>query len=682
MMTSVPPAAEQSPAADRRVRVVLFSGGRGSGALSRRLVRDPNVALTIAINGYDDGASTGRIRRFLGDCLGPSDFRKNASHLANQLSTCERALVELLDLRLPVGCTAPEARAALQQLALPADVPDPASAGARLRALAAAITPEHRAAVLSRLAAFDAEQTAKGQDFDYSDCAIGNLVFAGSFLLAARRFNDAIDDYCALVGLRAGLVENVTDGTNAFLVALDAGGELLATEEAIVDAKRRNQIREIYLLPVAVGGEEQARLVKVPPADRAATLESRSLVPHLNPRLAARIGEADLIIYAPGTQHSSLFPSYVTPGLSQAIAANLSATKLLVTNLQPDAEITGSTAVDIIERAVYYLEEKGRLSVPTPLLITHYLINEPGQPGPDRPYVPMGRIDALGDPRLVRIGHYEDGVTGRHDAWKLLDPFLEGHLAKRRQPRVAVVLHDVDSPNKLWQTLLEMIRGGVMDLAAGVTVFHGGPHALDPAAASGLPFPIVQVGAPGGDAERDLRGRLEAGGFDYVVLFESSGMYRGEDIVSLVAPLLFGRLGAVWGSRRLSVRDMEESNRLRYRHRLLIRAASAVGSYALSIAYLLLYGRYVSDTLSGARGMRTSFFLDTRVRLTDKQANQELLATLMWRRAEIQDVYVRFVPLSPGRVKRTTVLDGLGSLVRILQRRFKAPASARASGQA
>ena len=39
----------------------------------------PDVALTIAINGYDDGASTGEVRRFLGDSLGPSDFRKNAS---------------------------------------------------------------------------------------------------------------------------------------------------------------------------------------------------------------------------------------------------------------------------------------------------------------------------------------------------------------------------------------------------------------------------------------------------------------------------------------------------------------------------------------------------------------------------------------------------------------------------
>jgi len=46
-------------------------------------------------------------------------------------------------------------------------------------------------------------------------------------------------------------------------------------------------------------------------------------------------------------------------------------------------------------------------------------------------------------------------------------------------------------------------------------------------------------------------------------------------------------------------------------------------------------------------------------------------------RAEIQEVYVRFVPLSPERVKRTTVTDGLVSLWTILLARLaRRPANA------
>src|SRR5215208_5160940 len=83
------------------LRVVLFSGGRGSSVLSKELVRDRRIKLTVAINGYDDGASTGEVRRFLGDALGPSDFRKNASRLASELGTADAGLVAMLDQRLP-----------------------------------------------------------------------------------------------------------------------------------------------------------------------------------------------------------------------------------------------------------------------------------------------------------------------------------------------------------------------------------------------------------------------------------------------------------------------------------------------------------------------------------------------------------------------------------------------------
>jgi 2-phospho-L-lactate transferase/gluconeogenesis factor (CofD/UPF0052 family) len=376
------------------VSVVLFSGGRGSDVLSRQLIGHPDVALTIAINGYDDGASTGEVRRFLGDSLGPSDFRKNAARAARETHSCPPNVVEMLDTRLPVPCPRAEAFQALERMAIAGG----AEMGRRIDAVR--------------------RELESGRSFEFSDCAIGNLVFAGCYLLRERRFNDAVDDYCGLLGLPAGLVENVTDGTNAFLVALERDRGVLVSEAEIVDAKQQNRISDVFLIDRPLTESDRTALAQLSNERRTAWLQERSMAMPLNPRLRGRLAEADLIIYAPGTQHSSLFPSYLTRDLSRAVASNLTAIKLLVTNIQADAEISGSTAVDIVERAVYYLKEKGALPLPVPALITHNIINDPEslETDPDAGYVPLGHLEAFEDPRLVRVGHYEDGVSGRHDA--------------------------------------------------------------------------------------------------------------------------------------------------------------------------------------------------------------------------------------------------------------------------
>ena len=637
----------------KRLQVVLFSGGRGSGVLARQLASNPAVSLTLAINGYDDGASTGEVRRFLGDSLGPSDFRKNASRLAAELTTARPELIDLLDRRLPEPTTAAVARASLAEICdTPSAAPIPSEA---LRIIAAA---------LSR---FAVEVDRTGRAFDFGDCSVGNLVFAGIYLDAGRAFNRAVDRYSALLGLPEGLIENVTAGENAWLVGLDQDGRLLATEEEIVDQAKPNRVREIFLIDRPLAEEEFVRASRE--GQLGALLDLRAASVSLNPRLAPRIAAADLIIYAPGTQHSSLFPSYLTPGLHAAIAGNLSAIKLLITNIQSDAEITGSSAVDLIDRAVFYLKERGTRQTPTPCLITHYLVNEPGHAEPAAPYVPLGPLDAMEDPRLVRIGNYEEGISGRHDASRVLTPFLESILSRDTRRSVAILLHDAGgSLDKIAESLLETVRGGIDRQPLEVTMFYSAAGRLDQRFVESLPFHVEHL--PGGDAS--FAGAAVGGGFDYIILFESSGMYRGEDLVALLTHLPAGRLDAVWGSRRLSVRDIEESYRLRYRRNAVLGAVSFIGSYALSLAYLILYGRYISDTLSAVRAVRASYFFEPGIDISSSNANHVMLTTLLRNKAELLEVPVRFFPLSPERVKRTTPLDGLRALASIVRGRLSA----------
>src|ERR1700758_482486 len=84
-------------------RIVLFCGGRGSATIIRALLRRTDIELTLIVNAFDDGLSTGALRDFIPGMLGPSDFRKNLSYLFGNYSQAQYALKSLMEYRLPGG---------------------------------------------------------------------------------------------------------------------------------------------------------------------------------------------------------------------------------------------------------------------------------------------------------------------------------------------------------------------------------------------------------------------------------------------------------------------------------------------------------------------------------------------------------------------------------------------------
>jgi hypothetical protein len=118
-------------------------------------------------------------------------------------------------------------------------------------------------------------------------------VFAGCYHHCGRRFNDAVDDYCALLGLPAGLVENVSDGTNAFLVALERDRGLLVSEAEIRSTgKQQNRISDVFLIRSGpVRRRPRGAGAALSREECAKWLEDRSVscIP-LNRRLRERIG--------------------------------------------------------------------------------------------------------------------------------------------------------------------------------------------------------------------------------------------------------------------------------------------------------------------------------------------------------------------------------------------------------
>ncbi|MBI1860030.1 MAG: YvcK family protein [Deltaproteobacteria bacterium] len=86
---------------DDKIKICIFAGGRGSATIADALLDHPRIDLTILVNAYDDGLSTGQLRRFIPGMLGPSDIRKNYSRMLRSESPSQVALRTLLEYRFP-----------------------------------------------------------------------------------------------------------------------------------------------------------------------------------------------------------------------------------------------------------------------------------------------------------------------------------------------------------------------------------------------------------------------------------------------------------------------------------------------------------------------------------------------------------------------------------------------------
>jgi 2-phospho-L-lactate transferase/gluconeogenesis factor (CofD/UPF0052 family) len=329
-----------------RTAVTLFTGGRGGASIARQVMRAPGIGLSLVINGYDNGLSTGALRRYLPGMLGPSDFRKNLLLHLDPADPGQAALRTVLRYRLPAGATRQDFRELVDALARPGR----RAAGGRFGGLPQAA----RAAIVRDLTVLGRRLERQPTGLDLADCALGNLVFAGAYLRLAGSFNAAVRSCATTFGSPARLL-NVTNGENAFLVALKQDGRLLADEADIVAPQDAAAITDLFLLREPVTRQVKAGLESQPVEQLRQALDRRRARVSLSPSARGAILHTDLIVYGPGTPHSSLLPSYLTPGLAEAIAASRARAKVFVVNISDDHDVSGMTAPELVERTLAYL---------------------------------------------------------------------------------------------------------------------------------------------------------------------------------------------------------------------------------------------------------------------------------------------------------------------------------------
>ncbi|MFF0861446.1 2-phospho-L-lactate transferase CofD family protein [Nonomuraea sp. NPDC003560] len=336
---------------------VLFSGGRGGSSIARGLVRTPGTTLSVVINGYDNGSSTGMLRRYLPGMLGPSDFRKNLLLHLDAGTPAQAAMIALLEHRLPPGATYHDLAAIIRALAAPESAegsPSDGIGGHQDRRMFAALPARTRAEAVRDLSFMTGRLGRDPEELALAGCALGNLLFAGAYLRLGEDFNAAVRACAATFRSPARLL-NVTNGENAYLTALKQDGRILTDEADIVAPQCDTAITDLYLLREPVSPERRAELQALPAELVRPVLAGAAAEVTLNPEADRAIRDADLIVYGPGTPHSSLLPTYLTPGVADAVSDSRAAAKVFVVNIHDDHDVQGLGPRALVRRTLSYL---------------------------------------------------------------------------------------------------------------------------------------------------------------------------------------------------------------------------------------------------------------------------------------------------------------------------------------
>ena len=332
-----------------KLSVVIFCGGRGAASIINACLCYPEISLTLVVNGYDNGLSTGKLRSSIPGLLGPSDFRKNYVTHTEPNNTTRKELLKLFGKRL--CSSSPESQLA--------------AVFAKLEQLekCSHSSVNELQNVMKDLEIINSSEITTSEVL--SECSIGNLFMAGGYIRLANNFNDMIDKYSDVFKPKFDLY-NVNDGTNLFLIALKKNGEIIADEASIVAPQSRAPITDLFLIKPKSLALLKNNLENKKIEYKRTFLKKLAVLPETNKKVINAIKQSDLIVVGPGTQNSSILPSFICDGTLRHTMGEVNVPIVQIINLRQDFDIQGWTAENITRRLAMYLDSS---SAPSHVLV-------------------------------------------------------------------------------------------------------------------------------------------------------------------------------------------------------------------------------------------------------------------------------------------------------------------------
>ena len=580
------------------VRIALFCGGRGSASIIREILRVPGLQLHLLVNAYDNGSSTGQLRRYIPGYLGPSDFRKNLSYLLELHSPQQYVLSELLDYRLPVDFDQKNITALICYLQ---DSTDSDQIPPQLIHYLESIHGDLRQKLNEYLMAFfNYYQAHQDPPFDFKNSSFGNFFFAGAFIKNGQNFDEATRELMRVFQSKTNAtLMNVTKGENRYLVGLKEDGELLDDEEKIVNDQSPARLTDIYLINDPLSSKEIEEFGRLSIIDKKIFLESKESPVYLSQEVQDVLLNADIIIYGPGTQFSSLFPSYKTKDLTEAIALSHAQLKIFVMNLTKDHDIQSYSAEGLLDCALKFLGDSSNKQN----MITHVLYNEPADNKETIQFEndwPMA--SGYKNIKIIK-GRYSHPVfpaihNGRSTMKSILDLYDKYNGIIQDELDIYVDLNERSVMANLlieefletdWKQYFNRVRL-IMNKGSLKSIKLPEYVTLEEGSFTGI-FPEVDI----------FKDWILHKNSKYLVTITGDGEYRFRDISNSIRILENSSFGAIYGSRNQSRQQYLQSLNAAYGESGFLFYLSRMGASVLSILFALRFRITFSDPLTGFR---------------------------------------------------------------------------------
>ena len=644
-----------------KINICLFSGGSGNQAFVQLLKNIPEIELNIIVNGYDDGKSTKELRKFGKEILGPSDFRKNLSHLMNLNTKSEHIMSKIMNFRFSRKTSKAKFISFLKL----------DKKNNLIKNLEIYELPYETLINLKDYLFHFLNYYKKKNLLNIADISLGNLLIFGSILKNKMSFNKAVDEMHDFLNIDKDKVLNVTDGENLYLYAILENGKIIEDEEELVNVKHKFPIEDIFLLPKKILPKKLKYLSKINKKNKTKFFKKLNKYPKINLEVKTKLTEADIIIYGPGTQYSSLFPSYLTQNLRQTIE-NSKAKKFLITNIFLDNDIINENVEDIINKFNFFFQKNYKSKLKKPL-VNYYLINK--YDDDDINLLKKDNYLLYDKKKNFTLLDWEKSEGLHYPNWlakKIFGLSKKKHIIKSLPKSVlSIVIPCLNEKKKIGKVLnkIQNLKINNFDLILDVIVVDGGSNDGSVNVIKKYKeFKFYKLNNVGkGEA---IKYGINKSKGDIILFFPSDDEYKADDIEKVITPILLGQSKAVYGSRMIKTTALTHELQKIYKKDKTNLLLSKYGGKLINLFLFAFHEISISDPFTSIKAFDSKILKSIPLYKKGFDLEFEILTKLKKRKCFFLEVPISFKPRTSKDGKKISISEGIKCLFYIIFSKF------------